>query len=529
MPRNVNLEIPRAKTPEAVGVSSREVQAFIDHCMTLGKELHDIIVVRHGKVAVEAYREPFAPQYRHAMYSVSKSITATAIGFAVGEGVIALDTRFVDIFPEARKVQSSPYLEKLTVEDLLTLRSGLSVTPLMDKTKDRWFEDIIGSAWVTEPGTEFFYINENLYLLCCIIHKKYGMSVIDFLMPRLFEPLGIERPFWETCPRGVEAGGWGIMLKPMDLAKITLTYLDGGKYKGKQVLPEGWAELATQKQTETCNSKDQLDTKEGYGYCFWRGGGYKKSFRADGMFSQFGIGFEDLDACLIVNCGEINEQEMRDVVWEHFPKAFIDDDKGADSVEVSIPPYEKLRAKPRSPLEQKLAGRRIVFNKPLLLNAIGFPVSTLPLTVTFMGKNKAGNITNLSIEPQEGELVLSWSEGREVNRIHVGMDGDYRWDNIELGEMPFTTCSIGCWNNENELEIIIRPIEAVAARKLVFKFNGSLVILKPSALPDTSAMVDNLKGSVKSVIKAPLLKKTIETVMPHLTPLVDMVHVGRIK
>ena len=529
MAKNNTAELPRAKTPESVGVSSREVQAFIDHCMTLGKELHSVIVIRHGKVACEVYREPFGPQFRHAMYSVSKSITSTAIGFAVGEGVISLDTRFVDIFPEARKVQSSPYLEELTVEDLLTLRSGLSVTPLMDKTKDHWFEDIIGSNWTTEPGTEFFYINENLYLLCCIIHKKYNMSVVDFLMPRLFEPLGIERTFWETCPRGVEAGGWGIMLKPMDLAKIILTYLNGGVYQGKQILPVGWAQSATQKQTETCNSKDQLDTKEGYGYCFWRGGGYRNSFRADGMFSQFGIGFEDLDAVLVVNCSEINEQAMRNVVWDHFPKAFIDDDKSAEPVALSIPPYEKLRARPRSSLEHRLAGHRIVFNKPLLLNVIGFPVSTLPLTATFMGKNKAGNITNITIEPLENELIFGWSEGKEVNRIHVGMDGEYRFDSIVLGQMPFTACSIGCWNSANELEILIRPMEAAAARRLVFRFHGDFVTLKPTALPDTSAMVDNLVGSVKSVFKSQALRKPIETIMPHLTPLVDMIHFGRIK
>ena len=529
MPKKNTTELPRAKTPESVGVSSREVQAFIDHCMTLGKELHSVIVIRHGKVAAEVYREPFAAQFRHAMYSVSKSVTATAIGFAIGEGILSLDTRFVDIFPEARKVQSSPYLEKLTVEDLLTLRSGLSVTPLMDKTKDRWFEDIIGSNWMTEPGTEFFYINENLYLLCCIIHRKCGMSVVDYLMPRLFEPLGIERPFWETCPRGIEAGGWGLMLRPMDLAKFMLTYLNGGVYAGKQVLPEGWAEKATTKQTETCNSKDQLDTKQGYGYGFWRCGGYPHGFRADGMFSQFGIAFEDLDAVVVINCGEINEQAMRDVVWQHFPKAFTDVDKSAAPIEITIPPYEKLRAKPRSPMEQKLKGRRIVFNKPLLLNAIGFPVSTLPLTATFMGKDKAGNITNIAIEPLENELIFSWSEGREVNRIHVGMDGEYRFDNIVLGQMPFTSCAIGCWNNENELEIIIRPMEAAAARKLVLKFHGELVTLKPTALPDTSAMVENLVGSVKSVFKSQALRKPIETVMPHLTPLVDMIHIGKIK
>ena len=521
-------EIPRAKTPESVGVDSREVQSFIDHCTELGKELHSIIVMRHGKLACEVYRAPYAADRAHAMYSVSKSFTSTAIGFAIAEGLIALDTRFVDVFPEARGEKPDPYLEKLCVEDLLTMRSGLSVTPMMDKTKDNWFKDIIGSSWISEPGTEFYYISENMYLLCCIIHKKAGMSVIDYLTPRLFEPLGIERPFWETDPRGIEAGGWGLMLKTMDLAKFTLLYQQGGKWHGKQILPEGWAEIATCYHTASRNEENS-DSSEGYGYCFWRNAGYKKSYRADGMFSQFGIVFEDLDACIAVTAGEINEQGMRDVIWAHFPKAFIDDDKKATPVELSIPPYEKLPARPRTTMEKRLIGKKIVFNKPILLNVIGYPVSVAPLTLTFMGKDKAGNITNVQFLPQADTLKMTWSEGGEVNSIHIGMDGEYRWDNITLGQMPLTACSVGCWNNETELEIDIRLIESVAARKLVFRFNGDRVTLKPSAIPSTAVMAENLARSVKNVFKSELLAKPIESLLPRITPLVDMVHFGKLK
>ncbi len=523
------VSIPRARTPESVGVDSKEVRAFIDHCMELKKELHSVIVLRHGQVAVEVYRDPYGPDHAHAMYSVSKSVTSTAIGFAIAEGDIALDTKFVDIFPEARGEKENPNLEKLTVEDLLTMRSGLSVTPMMDKTKDRWFHDIINSSFVSEPGTEFFYISENMYLLCCIIHKKTGMSVIDYLMPRLFEPLGIERPFWETDPRGIEAGGWGLMLKPMDLAKFMLTYQQGGKFGGKQILPEGWAENATAFHTKSKNAQNQYDSAMGYGYCFWRNGGYKNSYRADGMFSQFGINFEDLDACVIINAGEVNEQGMRDVVWAHFPKAFMDDDKDAVPVAIAIPPYEKLPARPRAAMERRLLGKKITFNKPLLLNVIGYPVSVAPLTLTFMGKDKAGNITNVKFEPQEGALKMTWSEGGEINSVHIGMDGEYRWDNMTLGQMPLTACSIGCWNNETELEILIRPIESVAARRLIFRFNGDRVTLKPSAMPSTAVMVENLANSVKNVFKSDLLSKPIESLLPYVTPLVDMVHFGKLK
>ena len=519
-------EIPRAKTPEAVGVDSKEVQAFIDHCIRAEKQLHSVIVLRHGQVACEVYRAPYGPQYAHTMYSVSKSVTATAIGFAVAEGLFALDTKFLDIFPEARRSEPDPYLEKLCVEDLLTMRSGFSVSPMMDKTKDRWFHDIVNSAWISEPGTSFAYISENMYLLCAMIHRKAGMSVIDYLTPRFFEPLGIERPFWETDPRGIEAGGWGIMLKSMDLAKFTLTYQQGGKYGGKQILPEGWAEQAAAAHAVTVPAKDSLDTVEGYGYCFWRCGGHKNAYRADGMFSQFGIVFEDLDASLVVTAGEINEQAMRDVIWDHFPKAFIDDAPDADTVLINIPPYEKLPALPRSRTEARLEGKKIVFNKPLLINAIGFPVSALPLTATFMSSDKAGNITNVAFHALQNELVMTWTEGKETNTIHIGMDGEYRWTPVTLGKAPYHICAVGAWKDENTLQVLLRPIEAAAARMLIFKFRGGVVTMKPKMLPDTSELVMSLLGSVKGAFSQPMMQKLISAGLPHVVPLVDMVHVG---
>lgn len=521
------IAIERAASAESVGVSSKVVQAFVDRCMELDKQIHSLMVIRHGKVACEAYRDPYGPEYRHMMYSVSKSFTSTAIGFAIDEGYFNLDTKFVEIFPEARGDKPDAYLEKMTVEDLLTMRSGLSVTPFMDKTKDRWFKDIISSKWVSEPGTEFLYISENMYLLCCIITKMTKMSVIDYLMPRLFEPLGIERPFWETCPRGIEAGGWGLMLRTEDLAKFTLCYQQGGKFDGKQVIPEWWTETATAFHAD--NSKNvELDSKCGYGYCFWRNGGCENSYRADGMFSQFGIVFEDYDACFIQTGGHIDEQGMRDVVWEFFPKAFDDNAKEEDAVKVSIPAYPKLPKRPRSYNEKQIAGKTIKFMKSPILNIAGFPTSVVTLPASFMARDKAGNITNVSFEPLENELVMRWSEGPEVNRIHIGMDGEYRWDNITLGQTPYTTCSVGCWNSERELEIHIRAIETAAERVFVFTFADGKVMMKPSMRPDSSSMAVTLKESVKSVVKQPLVQTVISEALPYLVPVVDLTLHGRI-
>lgn len=530
MPITEKASIERAKTAESVGVSSKIVQQFVDRSMELGKELHSIMVIRHGKVAVEAYREPYSAQYKHMMYSVSKSFTSIAIGFAVEEGYITVDTKFIDIFPEAKTQKSDPLLDKMTVEDLLTMRSGLSVTPFMDKTKDRWFKDILASKFVDEPGTNFRYISENMYLLCCIIHKKTGMSVVDYLKPRLFDPLGIENVFWETDPRGIEAGGWGLMLSTEDLGKFTLCMLQGGKFGGEQIIPASWVERATQKISDNLEySEGEIDAGAGYGYCFWRNGGYKNSYRADGMFCQFGMVFEDLDACLVITGGEISEQRYRDVIWEFFPDAFIDDDENAETTKVTIPPYEKLPKRPHSFTEKLVAGKTISFTKPIILNIAGYPASMLPLAAVFMEADKGGNIDKVSFDFRQDDMLMTWTEGDETNTIAVGMDGEYRWDEIILGKIKYHTCATAVWSSENVLEIHVRPIEAVAERILTFRFAGNKVKMKAEMRPTSAVMADSLKDSVKSVIAQPQIAEALSSVLPTLAGAIDGKFYGIIK
>ncbi len=522
--------LPVAKTPEAAGVSSEAIQGFVNRCMELGRELHSLMVIRHGKVACEIYREPYNKESKHMMYSVSKSFTSTAIGFAIDEGYFNVDTRFLDIFPEARGEKEDEYLEELTVEDLLTMRSGKEVSIFLDKTKDQWFESIMASPWISEPGTEFLYTNENMYILCTMIHKVVGMSVMDYLQPRLFEPLGIKDVFWETCPKGIETGGWGLMLSTEDLAKFTYCYQQKGKFGGKQIIPEWWVEEATKYHADTSIANTSLDSVEGYGYCFWRNGGYKNSYRADGMFCQFGFVFEDLDACVAMTGGEIDEQGMRDVFWEFFPKAFIEKDTKASTVPLSIPPYETLPKKPRSSvLEARIDGKLMKLNKPIIMNIAGYPVSVVPLTALFMESDKAGNINDVSMKFSENEMVMSWSEGDEVNSVLIGFDGEYRWDKIVIGKIEYNTCSTACWNTENELEIHIRCIEAVAERILKFKFNGDNVVMRPSSNPTVDVMAVTLKETVKSVIKQKVVQTAVSRSLPHLVPFIDAVQRGKIK
>lgn len=519
--------IPRAETAGQVGVDAHEVQAFIDDCEKEGIEIHNLMVIRHGKVACEAYKEPYCAETAHMVYSVSKSFTSVAVGFAVEEGLLSLETRFLDIFPYFRPTKYDPRLEKLNVLDLLTMRSGKSVSPMSDRTKDTWLSDFVNSPWVSQPGTQFKYISENMYVLCAMIKAVTGLTVTEYLTPRLYEPLGMKTPYWETCPGGTEAGGWGLFLTLEDQAKFTLCCQQMGMYDGKQIIPRKWIEDGTKALTESTG--DSIDSVNGYGYCFWRCS-YEHAYRADGMFSQFGIVFEDKDAVFVMQGGNIDEQQTRDCIWRHFPKAFDSQtETDDDDFTVNFKPFEKLPKAPRSFTENSINGKTITFGKAHILNALGMPVSILPVAAVFMEKDKAGVIDNVRLSFLEDRMIMTWSEGDEMNTIPIGMDGEYRHGKIVLGGIPYTTVSVAAWTSENVLEVHIRVMETVAERRLVFRFkDGDKVVMEPSTVPPSSVMLDNVKKSVKGVLPSEFIANLAEKVIPLANPFADPVHYGKI-
>ena len=225
---DTSKSIPRANSPKEVGVSSKIVKEFLDDALEMGYEYHSLMVIRHGKVAVEWYNEPYNKDTPQSVYSISKSFTSTAIGFAINEGLITLDTKLIDLFPDYPPKKPDERYEKLTVHNLLRMSSGKQPSFLSDKSKIDWIEDYINSPWVFEPGEKFLYINENIFMLSAIINRVTGMTMREYLTPRLFEPLGIDFPFWETDRNGIEAGGWGLYLKTEDIAKLTLCYVQKG-------------------------------------------------------------------------------------------------------------------------------------------------------------------------------------------------------------------------------------------------------------------------------------------------------------
>ncbi|HBL40087.1 MAG TPA: hypothetical protein DDY98_00340 [Ruminococcaceae bacterium] len=528
MNATVEKSLPRASFPEEVGVSSSALADYIRDVEESGIESHSLMILRHGKVAYETWREPYTPDLPHTMYSVSKSIISTAAGFAVNEGLLTLDTKLLDVFPEYRTNKRTQDDEKITLRTLLTMTAGKDVSLFSDKTSETWVKDFLDSRWCFKPGEGWKYISENTYCVGAMISRLTGMTVTEYLTPRLYEPLGIEVPAWERDAHGVETGGWGIFLKTEDLAKIALCYLNHGQYMGKQVIPEAWTREATQKQADNSNDVG-IDNTAGYGYFFWRCGNYENAFRFDGMFSQFAIVFEDLDAVIITTNNEVDEQKTRDAIWRHFPAAFIEDTIPEQDRIPTLKPLTGIPPQARSEAwERKLNSHTIKITPNKILAVAGYPLSVLCFAAVYMSADKAGPMDNIKFSFYEDECTMYWSEGDETNIIHIGMDGVERLSHIRLGKLDYTAASTAAWTDKNTLDIWIRPLEAVGQRRLKFTFRKGCVLLKPTSMPTLRSLAVDVAGSLGGMFPNPTIFGIVRAVMRNLDLVLEPIHHGKI-
>ncbi len=523
---NQEKSIPRALTPQEAGVSASVVKNFLEEAQKRHLEFHSLMVIRHGKLAVEWYNAPYDSESTHSVYSVSKSFTSTAIGFAVSEGLLSLDQKITEIFPDYPPKRRDPRFEKLTVRNLLMMSGGKQPSIFAEKGKIDWIKDFINSPWMFEPGEDFLYVNENIFMLSAIISRVTGMSLREYLTPRLFEPLGIKVPYWDTDSNGIEAGGWGLYITTEDFAKFMLCYSQMGVYNGEQIIPREWVEQATAKQIDNPDNGPNIDCTCGYGYCFWKNHIDESSYRADGMFSQFGIVFPEYDAVVVTTSGIPDEQAALDCIWDFFPRAF-QSDKDNDTAPTDFYIEQPCRGG-RSYCEPYVENRYIKFRKKLLLNIIGFPLSVLPLAVTYMMTDRAGNIDMVKFKFGEHECTMEWSEGKETNTVPLGMDGRYRYSVMRLGKTDFKVCSNACWIDDKTLLVSIRPIETVGKRNMLFNFRSNdRVIMTPSSTPSTEEICLSLVNVFQQVVKNKFICNVIKKAIVFAPPIVEPKHYGK--
>ena len=303
-------------TPESQGISSdlfaallRELDASKD------TEMHHFMALRHGKVICECNFAPYPKGMWHITHSMCKSITGMAIGMLIEEGKLKLDENIYDIFSDQINALSKIFRPVITVENLLTMTSGVTFNESGIVSGNDWLGSFLNASVNGKPGTEFQYNSLNTYVLSAIVTKRTGETLTEYLTPRLFGPLGITKYYWETCPKGITKGGWGLFLCAEDMAKLGQLYIQKGKWNGQQLVSEYWIEISTARHLKTQNGT------YGYGYQLWmeqRPG----SFEYNGMLGQNVIIYPDMDMVLVTNAGNkemFQDCLMLNIIRKYFP------------------------------------------------------------------------------------------------------------------------------------------------------------------------------------------------------------------
>ncbi|MFV0446128.1 MAG: serine hydrolase, partial [Planctomycetaceae bacterium] len=232
--------LPRS-TPESQGVSSAQILKFVDAANSQVHSMHSFMLLRHGQVLSEGWWSPEAADKPHVLWSLSKSFTSTAVGLAVADGKLDINDPVLKFFPEDAPTGPSEHLQAMRVRDLLTMSTGQDPLPILTE-KEVWTKTFLAAPVIHKPGTTFLYNTPATYMQSAIVQQVTGDTVVDFLTPRLFEPLGIRRPLWSTSPQEISLGGYGLFLKTEDIAKFGQLYLQRGVWNGRQLIPAEWVE-----------------------------------------------------------------------------------------------------------------------------------------------------------------------------------------------------------------------------------------------------------------------------------------------
>jgi len=326
---------PRS-APEAQNVSSSALLRFVDEADQKLDALHSFILVRHGQVVAEGWWAPYAAGEPHMLFSLSKSFTSTAVGLAVSDGKLSVEDPVLRFFPDEAPADPSTALKSMRVRDLLTMSTGHHDEDIRDfpfGSDDSLVKKFLNLPLAHKPGTFFVYNTPASYMLSAIVQKVTGQPVLEYLRPRLFEPLGIEHPTWEASKQGISLGGFGLSVRTEDIARFGQLYLQKGQWQGKQLVPATWVETATARQMSNGSSPNS-DWEQGYGYQFWR---CRHGFyRGDGAHGQFCIVMPQYDTVVAITSGTRDMASVMNLVWDRLVPALANGPLPSDAASAAM-------------------------------------------------------------------------------------------------------------------------------------------------------------------------------------------------
>lgn len=460
--------LPRS-SPEAQGVSSSALLDFVKAADTKVDGLNSFMLVRHGYVVAEGWWGPYTANDPHWMYSLTKSFTSTAEGIAISEGRMSMDDQVVMYFPKETPAAPSINLQKMRVRDLLTMSAGHSEAALKNFlyfAEDSAVARFLALPVENRPGTSFVYNSPGTFVQAAIVQKVTGMTVHDYLMPRLFEPLGIGNADWDINPQGINLGESGLFLRTEDVASFGQLMLQKGNWKGRQLVPAEWVEAATSKQVSN-GSDPTSDWDCGYGYQFWRcRPGF---FRSDGALGQFCFVMPQYDAVLVLTSGVKDTQGEMNVVYDHLLPALFP---------------APLPADPAAEAALKQATVALVIPSPKVQD-------NSPLAAQFLGKtyvfpDNPRHIHSISLQVVNGETQLTVTgEAIDGPPITVG-SGTWARSHTKFGSdinpgerviLDRPVASIGGWASADTFAAKLCYYNSPYSLTLQLQFGGDLVVL----------------------------------------------------
>lgn len=457
--------------PEQQGVSATGIINFIEAVSKSKTELHSFVFLRHGKIVAEGWWNPYKPDLKHTLYSTSKSFTAAAVGFAITEQRLHLDDKVISFFPNDLPDTVSPNLAELTVKDVLMMSDGQAPDPTGAVVRDtNWARTFLATSIVNKPGTTFLYNSAGTYMLSAMVQKVTGQKIIDYLKPRLFEPLGISGMDWEISPQNANTGGWGLRLRTEDMAKFGQLYLQKGNWEGKQILPKEWVEAATtmkimQDPNAPQAKKDSNDWLQGYCYQMWRC--RHNAVRADGAFGQFIIMMPDEDAVIAITAETPDMQEEINLVWDYL----------LPSMSTGVLPSNK---KEDARLRHLLSS--LALAPPKAMNS---PVSPVIKDRRFTLQPNEKKMQEISFELKDNNYEVTIKGDTAIYQLSFGKD---KWaigettrpgpnlltgaKNHLVGVPAVKIAASYDWKDDHTLELVLRYIESPHTETMICHFDG---------------------------------------------------------
>lgn len=427
--------------PESQGIRSEAILGFLRRIEADDLELHGLMIVRNGHVVAEGAWAPYRTDVPHVLNSLSKSFTSTAIGLAAEEGRLTLDDPVISFFPEEVTPAIEANMGELKIRHLLSMTTGHTVDtiPIMHARRDgNWVKAFLETPIERPPGTHFLYNTGASYMLSAILHRATGEQLLDWLRPRLFEPLGMAGVKTVTCPRGIHAGGYGMYMKVEDIAKFGQLYLQEGVWEGRRILSAEWVRMATSKQADNGDDPSS-DWAQGYGFQFWRC--RHGAYRGDGAFGQFCVVMPHKRAVVAMTAGAMEMQDMLNAVWEELLP-------GMEDAPVGRPDAAARRA---------LADRLQTLSYPAAVSAKTGDASRWSGRTWQAADNPAG-IRTLGIRFADGgaELELGFAAGTQ--RLMIG-HGEWRAGELHIAGMSLPVAACGRWIRRNVYELDLRYLD----------------------------------------------------------------------